>query len=120
MEQVMGGRYTARKICDERRKHRKSEVDEEGVGYQDGITMTQEIADCAILLGIISVFSFLSRFFCFCLLREWSTARWKVKLVVILAGSSPHLQSRLNMAFEHDGHDGWCFQAQFVAGRAGP
>jgi hypothetical protein len=51
MEQIMGGRYTARSMCGERRKRRTSEGlgDEEGVEYPDGMTVTWEIADCAIL-----------------------------------------------------------------------
>jgi hypothetical protein len=51
MEQIMGASYTARSMCGERRKRRTSEGhgDEEGVEYLDRMTVTWEIADCAIL-----------------------------------------------------------------------
>jgi hypothetical protein len=57
MEQVTGGRYTARSMFGERRKRRTSEGlgDEEGVGYPDGMMMTWEITDCAILGIVFSV-----------------------------------------------------------------
>jgi hypothetical protein len=82
MEQVTGGRYTARSMCGERRKCRTSEGlgDEEGVGYPDGMMMTWEITDCAILV-IISVLSFLSHSVYFrgaedlCVYKEESTAQ---------------------------------------------
>jgi hypothetical protein len=68
MEQVMGGRYTARGMWGERRKHRRSEEMRSSGGLSEmrkesDIRMgwQLEIADCAIL-GI--VVSFVSFWFC--------------------------------------------------------
>jgi hypothetical protein len=41
MEQVIGGHYTARSMCGERRKRRTSG----GLGDEEGTTVTWEIAD---------------------------------------------------------------------------
>jgi hypothetical protein len=66
MEQIMGGRYTARGMWGERRKHRRSEETRSSGGLsvmrkESDIRMGwQEIADCAIVGMVVS--------FWFCLL----------------------------------------------------